>query len=241
MAKILTTAQMRAAEAAAIASGAVSGLELMERAGQGVVAAVRAVWPGLVAARAVVLCGPGNNGGDGYVVARLLAALGWDVFVLATAAPERLPPDAAANARRWRAVGGRIGDYDAPHLRDLLCESDRDTVLIDALLGIGQDRRCDALLAPLNAALDHCRKVLPGAALHVVAVDLPTGYDADTGAVLADAPVKPDLTVTFHAEKPVHQILRSGGYAVVVKDIGLAAGSDPAPGPTASVQPREAP
>ena len=262
MAKLLTSAQMRAVEADAIASGAVTGLELMERAGQGVVAAILAAWPGLAAgpaaglaagraaglaaSRAIVLCGPGNNGGDGYVVARLLAALGWEVFVLATTAPERLPPDATANARRWQAAGGRIGDYGAPglgklSLGHLLCDSDRDTVLIDALLGIGQDRRCDALLAPLNAALDHRSTVAPRTALHVVAVDLPTGYDADTGALLADAPVEPDLTVTFHAEKPVHQILRSGGYAVVVKDIGLAAGIDPAPGPIPSVQPPEAP
>ena len=74
MTELLTAAQMRAIEAAAIASGEVTGLELMERAGRGVVEAVFEEWPELQATahRAVVLCGPGNNGGDGFVVARLL-------------------------------------------------------------------------------------------------------------------------------------------------------------------------
>jgi hydroxyethylthiazole kinase-like uncharacterized protein yjeF len=81
MTELLTAAQMRAIEAEAIASGAVTGLELMERAGAGVVEAIFAEWPALATAphRAVVLCGPGNNGGDGFVVARLLKEAGWEV------------------------------------------------------------------------------------------------------------------------------------------------------------------
>lgn len=86
MTELLTAAQMRAIEQAAIDSGAVTGLELMERAGQGVVEAIFDEWPALRRVgethRAVVLCGPGNNGGDGFVVARLLKESGWEVEVL---------------------------------------------------------------------------------------------------------------------------------------------------------------
>jgi ADP-dependent NAD(P)H-hydrate dehydratase / NAD(P)H-hydrate epimerase len=83
MTELLTAAQMRAIEKAAIASGEVTGLELMERAGRGVVEAIFEEWPELKATshRAVVLCGPGNNGGDGFVVARLLKEWGWEVEV----------------------------------------------------------------------------------------------------------------------------------------------------------------
>ena len=83
MAELLTAAQMRAIERAAIDSGQVTGLELMERAGRGVVAAILQEWPDLATTshRAVVLCGPGNNGGDGFVVARLLKERGWEVDV----------------------------------------------------------------------------------------------------------------------------------------------------------------
>ncbi len=87
MTELLTAAQMRAIEEAAIASGEVTGLELMERAGRGVVEAITAEWPELGAGcRAVVLCGPGNNGGDGFVVARLLWQAGgtWRCFSMAS-------------------------------------------------------------------------------------------------------------------------------------------------------------
>ncbi len=99
MTELLTAAQMRAVEAAAIAGGEVTGLELMERAGRGVVEAIFEEWPELRATshRAVVLCGPGNNGGDGFVVARLLKEWGWEVEVFLYGDPSRLPPDARVN------------------------------------------------------------------------------------------------------------------------------------------------
>ena len=117
MAELLTAVQMRALERAEIGSGAVTGLELMERAGHGVVEAVFEQWPELAAAphRAVVLCGPGNNGGDGFVVARLLKEWGWAVEVFLYGDPDRLPPDARANHDRWCAGGGAVaawGDGD---------------------------------------------------------------------------------------------------------------------------------
>jgi hydroxyethylthiazole kinase-like uncharacterized protein yjeF len=104
MTELLTAAQMRALEQAAIDSGEVTGLELMERAGRGVVEAIFEEWPELKATshRAVVLCGPGNNGGDGFVVARLLKEWGWEVEVFLCGSAEKLPPDARVNPCRHR-------------------------------------------------------------------------------------------------------------------------------------------
>src|SRR6056297_4046783 len=107
MREILTAAQMRAIEQAAIESGTVTGLELMERAGRGVVEAVFEEWPDLAKApqNAVVLCGPGNNGGDGFVVARLLRDRGWQVTLFLYGDADRLPPDASACCREWQRTG----------------------------------------------------------------------------------------------------------------------------------------
>ena len=103
MTELLTAAQMKAIEQAAIDSGEVTGLELMERAGRGVVEAVFEEWPEMAATshKAVVLCGPGNNGGDGFVVARLLAEWGWEVEVFLYGDVDKLPPDAKVNYERW--------------------------------------------------------------------------------------------------------------------------------------------
>ncbi len=107
MSELLTADQMRAIEQAAIESGEVTGLELMERAGQGVVEAIFKEWPEYVTApkSASILCGPGNNGGDGFVVARLLHSRGWDVEVFLYGDAENLPPDARVNYERWSELG----------------------------------------------------------------------------------------------------------------------------------------
>lgn len=206
MTEILTSAQMRAIEAAAIDSGRASGLELMERAGKGVVDATFATWPELICApgRAVVLCGPGNNGGDGYVIARLLFERGWDLRLYALGDPARLPPDAAANAARWQAcdVGSTPLDPQTPAA---LPEAD---LSIDALFGIGLTR-------PLPPGVAGLR--LPG---HRIAVDVPSGRDADAAQDLGPA-LPADLCVTFHREKPVHEMLKREGVKIVVADIGL--------------------
>lgn len=232
MTELLTAAQMRSLEAAAIACGAVTGLELMERAGRGVVAAVFEQWPALRAGsfRAVVLCGPGNNGGDGFVVARLLKQAGGQVTVLpqgrdallqADVTPPLPPGDAWINAGRWRDMGGRSCPYTADQVAAALIEPGT-TLVIDALLGIGQNRLADAMLRPFWCGWDRMASIRPDNTIHCISVDVPTGYDSDTGALLADTPFKPDLTVTFHAEKPLHRFLKQRGYKVVVKDIGLS-------------------
>ncbi|MFD0860375.1 NAD(P)H-hydrate dehydratase [Roseovarius aquimarinus] len=236
MTDLLTAAQMRAIEAEAIASGRATGLELMERAGRGVVDAIFAEWPDLAKAphRAAVLCGPGNNGGDGFVIARLLQDWGWQVGVYLLGDPEKLPPDAKSNCGRWQAMG-EIGDIaDAPRFAH---EAD---LFVDALFGTGLKRPLE------GAALDWvaARASDTGARFRTVAVDMPSGLCSDSGRDLGDgtATVEAALTVSFHAPK-LGNYLGSGPAKcgrVVVADIGLEETPrsehvrlNPAPGPRA--------
>lgn len=207
--RMLTAGQMRSLEADCIGRGRVSGLTLMERAGQGVVEAILDLWPDFadVPGRAVVLCGPGNNGGDGYVVARLLAARGWDVGVFALGDPARLPPDARANHDLWAGIGPVDPLSAAPAA---MAGAD---LVVDGLFGIGLARGLDPAVCAVLAAV-------PEAACRV-AIDLPSGRDTDTGAVLGACAFTADLAVTFHAPKPVHGVLADEGVSVAVVDIGL--------------------
>ena len=196
MTEILTSAQMRAVEHAAIESGAVTGLELMERAGAGVLEAVFTTWPELEtgARRAVILCGPGNNGGDGFVVARLLHARGWAVALYLLGDARALTPDAARNHHRWQALGS-TEPLDALTLAALAGAS----LVVDALFGTGLTRPLDTPEARRVA------QMLAGAEARVVAVDIPSGLSADTGLPPAGGVVLPaDLTVSFHRPKRGH-------------------------------------
>lgn len=204
---MLTAGQMRSLEADAIGSGRVSGVTLMERAGEGVVAAILEEWPDLADApgRAVVLCGPGNNGGDGYVVARLLARRGWAVEAYALGDPGRLPPDARANHDRWSELGS-VEPLAAAALPGA-------GLVVDAIFGIGLTRGLDPEVCAVLAAVpaEACR----------VAIDVPSGRDTDTGAVLGACAFAADLVVTFHAPKSVHGVLAAEGVEIAVADIGL--------------------
>ncbi len=217
MTELLTAAQMRAIEQAAIASGEVTGLELMERAGRGVVEAIFEEWPELAATshRAVVLCGPGNNGGDGFVVARLLQEWGWEVEVFLYGDPSRLPPDARVNYERWRGMGEITPASMIPEVRN----QDVD-IWVDALFGIG-------LARPLDAEA----KLLLGATFQkwpVVAIDILSGIDADSGRWIkepgeSDAQRSCELPVTFHRAKVGHLIAAGldSSEKLKVVDIGL--------------------
>ena len=229
MTELLTAAQMRAIEEAAIASGEVSGLELMERAGRGVVEAIFEEWPDLAPSwgpapkppefegqddkehRAVVLCGPGNNGGDGFVIARLLKEAGWDVEVFLYGDAAKLPPDARVNYERW-VVLGEVAPLSS-------CYSDRwvhQPIVVDAVFGTGlarpiPDEARNVLMATMN-----CRRV---------AVDVPSMLSSDTGEMLSPmfSSSAAHLTVTFHRMKLGH-VLKDGPDncgRVRVVDIGL--------------------
>jgi hydroxyethylthiazole kinase-like uncharacterized protein yjeF len=165
MTELLTAAQMRAIEQAAIDSGEVTGLELMERAGRGVVEAILEWRPELATTshRAVVLCGPGNNGGDGFVVARLLKQRGWEVELFLYGNEVKLPPDAAENARRWREMG------DVRSLMSINGQVIEPDLVIDAIFGAGLTRQIE------EALLDKLYEVLPLFNHDAVAIDAPTG------------------------------------------------------------------
>ncbi|HPE24124.1 NAD(P)H-hydrate epimerase [Albidovulum sp.] len=221
MTELLTAAQMRAIEQAAIASGEVTGLELMERAGRGVVEAIFEEWPELAKTshRAVVLCGPGNNGGDGFVVARLLKEQGWEVALFLYGNPERLPPDARANYERWFGMGD-VHPFTDRETRDpLLCDPHPD-LWVDAIFGIGQNRPLPELVTKMLHRIYYEQNWCTAP---VVAVDIPTGLASDTGQSVQTFHLTSDLTVTFHAGKHGQYVgdgpLRCG--KVVVKDIGL--------------------
>ncbi len=215
MTELLTAAQMRAIEHAAIESGEVTGLELMERAGRGVVEAIFEEWPELRATshRAVVLCGPGNNGGDGFVVARLLKEWGWDVEMFLYGDAEKLPPDARVNYERWEELG-QTDELDGDKVEHAVAD-----VFVDAMFGTGLARELRGQPAAVANFLQQRRWRQK---CRVVAIDFPSGICSDSGRVLRiSGPA--DLTVCFEREKVGHWIAEGPVYCgkVVVKPIGL--------------------
>lgn len=173
--------QVRELDRVAIEEYGVPSAELMARAGAAAFAALRSRWP--EARRIAVLCGTGNNGGDGYVLARLAQAAGLTVAVFRLGDAERLQGAAASAAAECRAAGVEISPYAGQSLRD------RD-VIVDALLGTGLDRE---VAGPYRDAIE---AVNAGTAARVLAIDVPSGLHADTGRVLGAA-VRADVTVSF--------------------------------------------
>ncbi len=233
---LLTAAQMRALEAAAIESGTITGLELMERAGTGAVAAIEAEWPELAATpgRAVVLCGPGNNGGDGFVVARVLAGKGWAVEVFLYGDADKLPPDARANCERWREMGQilawddvQVGNMvDAVYAERGMRHEDGEAgsdLVIDALFGIGQNRMMpDDTEQTWHGFVPSVFLTKSALGTRYVAIDMPSGVCSDSGRNLEGA-LEAHLTVTFQAAK-LGQYLGDGPShcgAIRVVGIGL--------------------
>ncbi|EKE72790.1 MULTISPECIES: bifunctional ADP-dependent NAD(P)H-hydrate dehydratase/NAD(P)H-hydrate epimerase [Roseobacteraceae] len=236
MTELLTSAQMRAIEQAAIASGSVTGLTLMERAGQGVVDAILDEWPELALSsyKAVVLCGPGNNGGDGFVIARLLKQRGWGVEVFLYGDPENLPPDARVNYERWGGMGG-VSPCEDEAFDGSFPTDDQPTIVVDALFGTGLTRpflSCRHLSMLLNTCQSHWEVRHSGP--RVVAVDVPSGLCADSGKWLGDdQPLDfanvANLTVSFHSKKLGH-VLADGPQCcgkTVVAEIGLRHAMEP--------------
>lgn len=198
---LLTVEEMAKADAAAVAGG-VPSMALMENAGAAVARELRRRWP---MQPVMVLAGPGNNGGDGFVAARLLRGMGWPVSVALLGDRAALKGDALANAGRWT-------EKILPLTPEVL---DGHKLVIDAIFGAGLSR---SLEGSVQAVID----AVAARALKSVAVDVPSGVDGNTGQVLGVA-ARADLTVTFFRRKPGHVLYPGRALAgeVVVADIGI--------------------
>jgi hydroxyethylthiazole kinase-like uncharacterized protein yjeF len=201
MDEILTTAEMAKADRLTIAGG-VAGIVLMENAGRAVANGVAASGYGR---HVLVVTGPGNNGGDGFVAARHLAERGFDVRLMLAADRGRLKGDAKLAAERWTGP-------TAPASPDCVAGCD---VVIDALFGAGLDREVEGLPRAMIEAMNGC-----GA--RIVAVDLPSGTNGTSGAIMGVA-VKAARTVTFFRRKTGHLLLpgRLNCGLLTVADIGI--------------------
>lgn len=179
--ELWTAAQVRELDRRAIDDHGIAGRELMERAGAAALDALLQRWP---ASRSItVVCGAGNNGGDGYVVARRAQRAGIGVRVLTLVEPDRLRGDAALACADFRQAGGDIGRWDGRG------DPGGDGPIVDALLGTGLDRELEG--APRAAV-----EAINSAARPVVSLDMPSGLHADTGRIMGDA-IRADLTVCF--------------------------------------------
>lgn len=201
MFEILTTEQMYEADRKTIDAGT-TGDVLMENAGAAVVAEIVSRW---TPRSVTVLCGPGNNGGDGFVVARLLRHAGWSVRLGLLCDAEKLTGDAALNAGRWDGAVERLSPA-------LLVGAD---LIVDCLFGAGLARSIEGELAELVCAVNAC-------GVPVVAVDVPSGVDGNSGDVRGVS-IKADVTVTFCRSKPGHYLLPGRVLCgqLIVCDIGI--------------------
>lgn len=203
--ELLSPVEMGEADRLAIAAGPLDGYGLMQRAGEAVAAVVLTRYP--AATRVHVLCGPGNNGGDGYVIARILAGSGVATTVWASGTPRR-ESDAAVAAAQCPIKPRPLSEFVAQ----------AGSIVVDALYGAG-------LSKPLSG--DAARAVDAAAALRlpVVAVDLPSGVSGASGEILGKA-FAAEITVTFARKKPGHLLLpgRERCGEIVLADIGIGDG-----------------
>jgi hydroxyethylthiazole kinase-like uncharacterized protein yjeF len=209
---IYSAAQVRALDAWEIQKRRVPGFTLMTRAAEGALKILRARWP--QAKRVAVVCGAGNNGGDGYVLARLARDAGLEALVLAAAPPDKLSGDARRAQEEWLRTGGGAHPFAA----DALSGSD---VIVDALLGIG-------LAGPPRPEAVAVIRAINAAKRPVLALDLPSGIDADSGAVY-DTAIRADITVSFVALKSGLFLGAGPEYAgvVLLDDLGIVAPNQP--------------
>ena len=195
MDRILTREQIRKVDGMAINELGIPGVVLMENAGRNAAEQIRYRIRAKQATRVVIFCGSGNNGGDGFVIARQLANHGIVPLVYLVGDPERLTPDCAVNYNIVRNMGIEVCGIDsAKTARVAAAELQSGDIAVDALLGTGFTGQVRAPLSTLIQAINKTPKAM------TVAIDVPSGLDCDTGKP-ANATIKADLTITFGANK----------------------------------------
>ena len=214
--RVLTTAQMRDADRRTIDEIGMPSVVLMENAGRQVVSAMERYLPALAGGRVAVVCGKGNNGGDGFVVARVLAASGVDTGVYLTAAASEVTGDAARNLSALDAVGLPVVELTGPDAwvayLPVITACD---VIVDALFETGLARPLEGYLRTVVADLN-------ASAVPIISVDLPSGLSADSAQLIGET-IDATLTVTLGAPKLPLLVPPAGTQAgdVVVADIGI--------------------
>ncbi len=201
---LLSVEEMYAADRAATQSG-IAGATLMENAGAAVARVIAERWS---VQPVTVLCGPGNNGGDGFVAARYLANRGWPVALALLGDQGALMGDAGHHAHLWNGEIVPLGSVSF----------EGTGLVIDALFGAGLSR-------PLDGVARNVVRTLAASGLPVVSVDMPSGIRGDDGTVLGEEAVQAELTVTFFRKKPGHLLYPGRFYCgeTLVADIGIPA------------------
>src|SRR5262245_61744826 len=211
MIELLTTAEMAEADRLAM-TGGIAGMTLMENAGRGGAGGVAANHA--AGAPIAVVAGPGNNGGDGFVAARLLAEQGYAVRLLLLGTADRLKGDAALAAQRWS------GPTEAAAPEALRAADTPPAAIVDALFGAGLDRPVEGVAHAMITAI----LAMHASGSRVYAVDLPSGVNGTSGAVMGIA-VEATETITFFRRKPGHVLLPGRLHCgnITVADIGIPA------------------
>ena len=203
--KVLTAAEMREVDRLSTSHYRVPSLTLMENAGRAVAEFIQSRFSNLSQRRIVVLCGKGNNGGDGFVVARLLKKMGTKPEVYLIGNPRDVKGDAAKNLGRWKKIGKL--NLDSSLKPEALAKLPSGSIIVDALLGTGVR---GAVAGCLRDVIDQINERERGR--YVVAVDIPSGLQADSGEV-EGAAIVADYTITFTAPKP-GLVDHEGGHRV---------------------------
>ena len=219
----LNREQLRAVDRRAVEQYGMTGLVLMENAGRGAVEQLRAQQ---IAGKVLICCGRGNNGGDGFVMARHLENAGHDVLVLLFAAPDSLQGDAAANWNILQAAGTPCevmqtpptetegpSSLTEPQIRQLQQRLAGAEWIVDALLGTGATGPAREPLAAVIRCINQAGK-------RVLAVDLPSGLDCDTGLAAGDC-IRAERTVTFAARKTGFEAATSTEFTGPVELVGI--------------------
>lgn len=212
---VVTTAQMRELDHLTIQKFGTPSLTLMERAGEGVAAAILQRFARAAKKGVLVVAGKGNNGGDGFVVARLLKKKRIPCEVALLARHDELTPDAAHNLRAWVKLKGKVTEIDGGKLDLLQRGIARNGLLVDAILGTGIKNAVAGLFGDAITLMN-------ASGLPTVAVDIPSGMDSDKGCPLGVA-IQAEMTVTLGYPK-LGAVLHPGlAYAgeLVVADIGI--------------------